>query len=68
MTTVMTAEEYANFTGRPTEEIEAMIAEAESDSITKESMDLTTLVFHNWSPETEARCREILGLARKQHS
>ena len=63
---MMTIEELAAETGRPVEEIEAMIAEAEADAITKESMDPSTFCFHNWGPEAEERAREILKAAGHQ--
>ena len=60
MTEVISTEELAKRIGKPLDEVEAMIAEAEADAITKESMDPSTFVFHNWSPAADERCREIL--------
>lgn len=66
MACVITNEEWARATGRPLEEIEAMIAEAEADAITKESMDPATLRKINWTPQTDEKFREFMRKAQQQ--
>lgn len=66
MVDVMSAREYAEFAGRPVEEIEIMISEADVDGISGDTIDSASFTFHNWSPKAEERCREILGRARAQ--
>ena len=68
MARVMTAEEYAAFSGCDLERLKAQIAEAEAGAITAESMDPSTLRFHNWSSAAEERCRELMRKAQAAES
>ena len=66
MVDVMTAREFAELTGCDLEKLEDSIREAESGSITKESMDPSTLNPPRLSPRAEARAREFLRHAGSQ--
>ena len=56
---VVTNEEWAAETGRPLEEIEAMIAEAEADAITAETMDPSTFRWVGDPARAKAKCEEM---------
>ena len=60
MVKVETTREWAEATGKSVEEIEAMIAEAESGSITREDLDPSTMNPPQLSPEAQIRAREFL--------
>ena len=45
-----------------------MIEEAESDSITKEMMDPSTLTLRNFTPETEQFIRNFLAAAQSNNA
>ena len=62
--TVMTTEEWARETGRTVEEVEAMIAEAESGAITAEMLDPSTFRWLGDPVKAKARCEELLRQLR----
>ena len=64
MTVAMTAEQYAEHTGADLADVLAMIEEAESDSITKETMDSSTLTLRNFTPQTEQFIRNFIAAAQ----
>ena len=66
MVRVITNEEFARETGRTLEEVEAMIAEAEADAITADTMDPSTLRKFNWTEETPEKFRDFLRKAGVQ--
>ena len=60
MVRVMTAEEYAEFSGCDLAKLKKSIAEADAGAITADSMDPATLSKYNWTSETEERFRGFL--------
>lgn len=64
MTTVMTAREYAEYSGADLESLEAAIREAQADEITRESMDASTLQTWNFTAETEEKMRHFAEIAK----
>ena len=64
MVKVITMQEWADATGRSLADVEAMVEEAENGLITRDTMDPSTLVTHNITPETEERMRQMLAQAQ----
>ena len=56
----MSTREWCELTGSDLESLEEAIREAESDSITRDMLDPSTLNPPKLSPEAEARAREFL--------
>ena len=58
--TVMSTREWCELTGSDLEALEEAIREAESDAITRDMLDSSTLNPPKLTPEAEARAREFL--------